>query len=201
MIDYEEWVEGEAKKYIEICSQLVSRIVKREKPSILSLVPEFRIDKGESYTLCTPGFQIGGRLENLVPYYNKIIIPIYNTNNKEDFKYYYGVYPEDLIKVLEVDEDKYFPIITSSPIFYRHDLFDDLFETCKKLYGEYPPFPSFRIMSFQEDLVLRIIAEIKGIEDPKKVLEEYPLLDSNKSLRFVEQLVKKLREDMKCCTS
>jgi hypothetical protein len=119
---------------------------------------------------------------NLATHYNKIIIPVDLFKSRMDFQRNTGMSPENLGELLKSNSDRYLPAIAGAPkSFERVGYYDDLFRTCHRLYGHYPPNLEYRVNRFQNGFILASMAAHAMIPQSATRMDEtlrrFPELD------------------------
>ncbi len=158
VIEYDEWNRFELQQAAEACGKANEKASKGEKITPTSMIAETNLMEDDVYSLWLPPGLLGAgsynplttSLANLLTTYQKVIVPIPVFSTKSDFEASCMISVDKLTRIFEENEDRYVPIIGAAPINYKPMAFyEPLFAACKRVYGYYPPFASFRIDQFQ----------------------------------------------------
>lgn len=161
-INYEEWNREDLKTTREFVNRALDKLRTGKKLTPLDMVPDLGIKEQQPYTSWIhPG---SPEMLNKHPQYDLrnietiyaskksiIIVPIAHYRSHSDFKYAYGMSVEDMISYIQANPDHLRPVLGEAPIHYQGTSFyHKLFMSCRKIYGRYPIFTSFRISALQE---------------------------------------------------
>ncbi|MEM2928044.1 MAG: hypothetical protein QXP60_03670 [Nitrososphaerota archaeon] len=80
---------------------------------------------------------------------------------------------ETLIKVIKDNPNRYIPVIIGSPINYKKaGFYDDFFEVCQRIYGQYPISLPYILLRIKGSLILRMYASHEKIPPGPRWMEE-----------------------------
>jgi hypothetical protein len=172
-IDYEEWNHADAKVGNKAVQHHVDEYNKGRKPSLTLLLPEHYLDPLESFTTWEPPGEPSlaelptAKLANLCPYYDRIIVPIMPEVSKHHVEYSYQMPLDTLVQIIKGNPAKYIPVITVYPLAFKGArYYDELFGTCRKLYGHYPSFLAYRTMGSQSAVAIAVRTNYKVPLEP-----------------------------------
>ena len=165
VVNYEDWDEQDVKRNHEQIRKALDELSRGRIVSPLFLCPELGITSEDRFTLWHPPGSPDDlttypqtNLANLAMHYNKILVPISVYQSKQDFEHCYAMRLEDLVEQLKANRDKYVPVLAARPNNYRSQgFYDEVFESCRQVYGQYPPFPTLRVQ-FLQDLSAKSVA-------------------------------------------
>lgn len=189
-IDFEGMYNEECRRLEDIADKAIEKTLKGEHVSILSLI-DIDIDEGNSYTIWIPPGSGKGKLkypyanlENLIPLYDKIIIPI-NCYEKSVFEICYAMKINDLANLLKNYQYKFKPILIEMPNRYKGLGLDPIFKAHERI-----PFAVFTFTGVMH--CLNLISEGKEFFEVgrwKELIAKRPDLDINYIVREVRELV------------
>ena len=179
MVDYRAWEQQDLGKTIEVTDKAYEQLLAGRKVDPYSLFPEFHLAPDDRIAMwyAAGGTSRAGdpvaKLANLATHYDRILIPIHPHPTKHDAEERMGISWETVVELIKANSDKYIPVLTFHPRRYEGlSFYDGMFETCRTLYGHYPPFSMLRVNRLQTMFACTILADLEKIpQGPARMLE------------------------------